>query len=115
MSTTDPTVSTPRTRTRSSVAETTTGTLDTPSVSYRTRELRETKAFHRTSEFWLTIAGIVAVLIAGYASDDSLDVYRTWTLVAVIAAAYIVSRGLAKAGSHDDHWDDDDDRGGRGR
>lgn len=112
MSTTDPTVSTTRTRGRSTVAGTETTTAG-PSVSYRTRELRETKPFMRTSEFWLAIAGIVAVLIAGYASDDSLDAARTWALVTAIAAAYIVSRGLAKAGSHDDHWDDDGD--GRGR
>jgi hypothetical protein len=38
---------------------------------------------------------------AGYASDDSLDVARIWTLVTILAAAYVVSRGLAKAGSYE--------------
>jgi len=44
---------------------------------------------------------IVAVLIAA-AVSDSLDDVRAWTLVTVIGAAYIVSRGLAKSGTDHD-------------
>jgi hypothetical protein len=39
-----------------------------------------------------------AILIATAVSDSLGDV-RAWTLVAGVAAAYIISRGLAKAGS----------------
>jgi hypothetical protein len=48
-----------------------------------------------TTEFWAMLGLIVAILIAA-AVSDSLDAVRVWTLVTVIGAAYIVSRGLAK-------------------
>jgi hypothetical protein len=41
---------------------------------------------------------IAAILIAAAVSDSLGDV-RAWTLVAAVAAAYIISRGLAKSGS----------------
>ena len=58
----------------------------------------ETKWALLTTEFWAMVALIAAVLIAA-AVSDSLDDIRAWTLVTVIGAAYIVSRGIAKAGS----------------
>ena len=63
----------------------------------------ETKPFYLTSEFLLAALTILALLVAGYADDDSLDTWRTWLLVTVVAAAYIISRGIAKAGSADRH------------
>ena len=62
---------------------------------------RETKPFYLTSEFLLTALAILALLVAGYAADDSLDAWRTWLLVTVVATAYVLSRGIAKAGSAD--------------
>ena len=62
---------------------------------------RETKPFFLTSEFLLTAATIAGLLVAGYLHDDTLNAWRTWLLVAVVASAYIVSRGIAKAGSSD--------------
>jgi hypothetical protein len=41
---------------------------------------------------------IIAVLIAA-AVSDSLDDVRAWTLATIIGAAYIISRGIAKAGT----------------
>ena len=41
---------------------------------------------------------IVATLIAA-AVADNFDAPRAWVIVGFVAAAYIVSRGLAKAGS----------------
>lgn len=64
---------------------------------------RETKPFFLTSEFLLAALTMLALLVAGYASDDTLTTWRTWLLVTVVAAAYIVSRGIAKAGSADRH------------
>lgn len=50
------------------------------------------------------VALIVAILIAGAVSDN-LDDVRAWTLVTIIGAAYILSRGLAKGGSeHTPFW-----------
>jgi Ca2+/H+ antiporter len=61
----------------------------------------ETKWSVLTTEFWAMVVLIVAVLIAA-AVSDSLDDVRAWTLVTVVGTGYIVSRGIAKAGT--DHW-----------
>jgi Ca2+/H+ antiporter len=58
----------------------------------------ETKWALLTTEFWAMVALIVVILIAS-AISDSLNDVRAWTLVAVIGTGYIVSRGVAKAGT----------------
>ena len=50
-----------------------------------------------TTEFWTMLLVAAAVLIATAVSDTLQDT-RGWLLVTVLAAAYIVSRGIAKAG-----------------
>jgi hypothetical protein len=74
-----------------------------PRVSSRRQD--ETKLSLKTTEFWAMGAVIAAILIAAAVSDSLGDV-RAWTLVTVVAAAYIVSRGLAKAGSSYSGGDD---------
>jgi hypothetical protein len=58
----------------------------------------ETKSFILTSEFWVAAGAVAAVFLGGYVLDDIANTtawkYGTW-----IAIAYIVSRGIAKAGS----------------
>jgi hypothetical protein len=51
-----------------------------------------------TGEFWTTVVVIVATLIAA-AVADNFDAPRAWWIVGVVASAYVVSRGLAKAGT----------------
>ena len=58
----------------------------------------ETKWAPLTTEFAAMVILIVVLLIAS-AISDSLDDVRAWTLVTVIGAAYILSRGLAKSGT----------------
>jgi hypothetical protein len=58
----------------------------------------ETKWAPLTTEFWAMVILVVGILIAA-ASTDSLDARRAWLYVAIVGAGYIVSRGLAKAGS----------------
>ena len=58
----------------------------------------ETKWAPLTTEFWAMVILIVAVLIAA-AVSDSLNDRRAWLLATIIGAAYIVSRGIAKAGT----------------
>ena len=58
----------------------------------------ETKLSFKTTEFW-AMGGVIAAVLVAAAVSDSLGDVRAWTLVTVVAAAYIVSRGLAKAGS----------------
>jgi hypothetical protein len=64
----------------------------------------ETKPSFKTTEL-LTMLGIVAAILIAAASADNFDAPRAWTLVAVVASAYMVSRGLAKSGSR--HADTD--------
>jgi hypothetical protein len=56
----------------------------------------ETKWAPLTTEFWAMLLLIIAILIAA-AISDSLNDIRAWTLVTIIGAAYILSRGFAKA------------------
>jgi hypothetical protein len=58
----------------------------------------ETKWGPLTTEFWAMAVLIGAILIAA-AISDSLNDVRAWTLVAGVGAAYILSRGIAKAGT----------------
>jgi len=51
-----------------------------------------------TTEFLITLLAAAVVVIAGYVSDTfSEDL--AWALFAGIVAAYVLSRGIAKAGS----------------
>jgi hypothetical protein len=63
-----------------------------------TRRRPETKTFLASSEFWVMAGAVIALFVGGYVLDDIADgiawKYATW-----VAIAYIVSRGLAKAGS----------------
>ena len=51
--------------------------------------------------------GVIVVTLIAAAVADNFDAPRAWTIVGFVAAAYIVSRGLAKAGNaHRDPSDD---------
>ena len=58
----------------------------------------ETKPFFLTSEF-LTTAGVIAAIAIAMSQLDNFNANRGWLLITIIAAAYVVSRGIAKAGS----------------
>jgi hypothetical protein len=60
----------------------------------------ETRPSIRTSEFLVLVVTSLAVIIAAYL-DDAFNVEHGWTLVAVIATGYMISRGIAKAGSRE--------------
>ena len=71
--------------------------LRTPARRVETT-FNETKLSFKTTEFW-AMGGVIAAILIAAAVSDSLGDVRAWTLVAGVAAAYIISRGLAKAGS----------------
>ena len=83
----------------------------------------ETKQAFKTTEFWAMVLLIIGVLIAsrvvgddnGNATGhDAFPAVRAWLYVSILGAAYMVSRGLAKAGSRDPYWADEKDLpGGR--
>ena len=58
----------------------------------------ETKWSLLTTEFWAMVLLIIGILIAA-AVSDSLDDRRAWLLVTIVGTGYIVSRGIAKAGT----------------
>jgi len=64
----------------------------------------ETKPSFKTTELFTMIGIVIAILIAA-ASADNFDAPRAWTLVAVVASAYMVARGLSKSGGR--HVDSD--------
>ena len=49
--------------------------------------------------------GIVLAILIASAVADNFDAPRAWTLVAAVASAYMLARGLAKSGSR--HIDTD--------
>jgi hypothetical protein len=64
----------------------------------------ETKPSFMTSEFWVSIAAVAALIITyNVANSPELDLWRTSLLCVAIGVAYVVSRGIAKAGSHRRH------------
>jgi hypothetical protein len=77
----------------------------------------ETKHAFKTTEFWAMAAIVAGILIASWAVEDdggggtadAFPAVRAWLYVAIVAAAYIVSRGLAKAGSREPYWADPGD------
>ncbi len=67
----------------------------------------ETRPAVRTTEFFAFLASVVLVIIVGYSGDDSLDTRTIWTLVTILTSAYMVSRGIAKAGTYERRSDID--------
>jgi hypothetical protein len=79
----------------------------------------ETKHSTKTTEFYAMIAIIAGILLAswivgqgdgnGRPNVDAFPAGRAWLYVAIVAVGYMVSRGLAKAGSRDPYWSTSDD------
>jgi hypothetical protein len=86
------------------------------------RRVTETKASLKTSELWLTLAVIAAILVSAAAikggdtgGTDEFIARHAWLYVAVVTGAYAISRGLAKSGSSEPYSVDRDDGGNAGR
>lgn len=58
----------------------------------------ETKPFFLTSEFYVPLVLVIAMAISS-ATNNVFDARWFWTLATVATAAYVVSRGIAKAGT----------------
>ena len=67
---------------------------------YDDDDYTETKTFIRTSEFWFAVLGVVGVLLAAHIEgSDSMTRDDGWRYATFILIGYMVSRGLAKAGT----------------
>ena len=82
------------------------------------RRTTETKQAFKTTEFWAMVGVIVAILVSAAAikggdsagGTDEFVAKQAWLYVSIVAAAYLISRGLAKAGSSDPYTEDRSDR-----
>ena len=74
----------------------------------------ETKASWKSTELWIYLAAVGGVLIAAEIvgrNSVGVDIFRAdnaWFLITLLTLGYLVSRGLAKAGSN---WRSSDERG----
>jgi hypothetical protein len=71
------------------------------------RVTRETKPSFKTTELIVYAVSVLGVLIASLVVDVNEDgqgfsAYQGWFLVTLLTIGYLISRGLAKSGSHDD-------------
>jgi high-affinity Fe2+/Pb2+ permease len=88
---------------------------------YTRRLSTETKQAFKTTEFW-AMAGVIAAILVAAAlikggdtspGTDEFVAKQAWLYVAIVASAYMISRGLAKSGSrepYDEDRDNDRDR-----
>ena len=77
-------------------------------VTHRPRRLStETKSALKTTEFFIYLASVVAVLIASMVvgtEEGHTDYFRAdkaWLYIVILTVGYMISRGLAKSGSRD--------------
>ena len=68
----------------------------------------ESRRGFTTTEFWLTIIGVAALVILAY-NSDLLGVRWGMGMATAVLLAYILSRGIAKAGSDEVVRRDTDD------
>jgi hypothetical protein len=79
----------------------------------------ETKAAFKTTEFYVMVAVLIGILIAGNTIEiaeggtDYFTADKVWLYITILASAYMISRGLAKSGSRDPYWSDSGQNGER--
>jgi hypothetical protein len=100
------------------------GTPQSSTARVYARLTTETKHAFKTTEFWTMVALVIGILIASRVVGDNngnaqgvdqFPAVRAWLYVAIVGVGYMVSRGLAKAGSRDPYWADSDDLPGGDR
>jgi hypothetical protein len=72
----------------------------------------ETKAAPKTTEFMAMVVVILGILISAAlikggdtGGTDEFIARQAWLYVAIVAAGYMISRGLAKSGSREPYFD----------
>ena len=64
----------------------------------------ETKSAYKTTELIVYVLAVAAVLIAGLIVDG-FNATETWRYFTYLSIGYMISRGLAKAGSREPYRD----------
>ena len=81
-----------------------------PKVHVRDRdhdhvESTETKSSYKTTELIVYVLAVIGVLIAAAVVDNNFGADPAWRYVTYLTVGYMISRGLAKAGSRDPYRD----------
>ena len=69
------------------------------------RESTETKSAYKTTELIVYALAVAGVLIASMIVDASFGADPAWRYVTYLTVGYLISRGLAKAGSREPYRD----------
>jgi hypothetical protein len=84
---------------------------DRPTASRRLTT--ETKSAFKTTEFMAMLAVVAGILISAALikggdthGTDAFIARQAWLYVAIVAAGYMISRGLAKSGSREPYFND---------
>jgi hypothetical protein len=80
--------------------------LNLDQVPARRRTISETKSAFKTTELVVYLVSVVGVLVASAVVDNAQDgqgfnAHQAWFLVTLLTIGYLISRGLAKSGSHE--------------
>ena len=101
----------------STTATTGVGTRDALSTdnhrSLTERRTTETKAAFKTTEFMAYLAVLAGILVAGVLVDNGANGFgpqEVWLYATLLTIGYMISRGLAKAGSFDPYTHERDGR-----
>ena len=94
-------------------------TRNAPRSGVVARLTTETKHALKTTEVWAMVGIVAGILVAsalvgqgdgnGNADVDAFPASRAWLYIAIVGVGYMVSRGLAKAGSREPYWADEND------
>jgi hypothetical protein len=68
-------------------------------------ESTETKSAYKTTELIVYLLAVAGVLIASMIVDASFGADPAWRYVTYLTVGYMISRGLAKAGSREPYRD----------
>ena len=75
------------------------------------RRTTETKAAFKTTEFFAFVAVLVGILAAAAIVDESnaggFGAQQAWLYATILTVGYMVSRGIAKSGSHQPYDEND--------
>jgi hypothetical protein len=90
------------------------GTTISRSEPAARRLTTETKSAFKTTELIAYVAVLVGLFVAGAVVDQAdnggLGARQVWLYAVILTVGYMISRGLAKSGSHDPYWSERGDR-----
>jgi hypothetical protein len=86
-------------------------TADRDHTSRGRRLVTETKAAFKTTEFFAFVAVLIGILAAAAMVDETnaggFGAQQAWLYATILTVGYMVSRGIAKSGSHQPYDEND--------